>query len=147
MKRTPRQTKLSKKQLRTLARSAALATPDREGDLVDKLTQPPSPPLTRSLSMTTLNPHSKDTTDELRIRSVDRNMAPSLLTPAPTPDARVPARLSSDWFDVVTKPDQGKEDQKIEAMVNRRFEQHLRDLAICQGMGKTSAATSAMTVD
>src|SRR6266516_5458205 len=97
--------------------------------------------------MTTLNSHSKETTDEPRIRSVDRNMAPSLLTPAPTPDTRVPARLSSDWFDVVTKPDQGKEDQKIEAMIHRRVEQHLRDLAICQGIGKTSAATSAMTVD
>src|SRR6266516_2107012 len=147
MKRTPRAPKLSKRQLRRSARFAALASPDREGDLVDKLTQTPSPQLTRSLSMTTLNPHSKETTDELRIRSVDRNMAPSLLTPAPTPDTRAPARLSCDWFDVVTKPDQGKEDQKIEAMVNRRFEQHLRDLAICQGMGKTSAATSGMAVD
>src|SRR6266516_6403951 len=98
--------------------------------------------------MTTLNSHSKETTDEPRIRSVDRNMAPSLLTPAPTPDTRVPARLSSDWFDVVTKPDQRKEDsQNLEAMINRRVEQHLRELAICQGIGKTGTATSATADD
>src|SRR6266516_1423972 len=147
MKRTPRAPKLSKRQLRRSARFAALASPDRGKISVDKLTQTPSPQLTRSLSMTNLNPHPMETTDELRIRSLDRNVAPSLLTPAPTPDTRVPARLSSKWFDVVTKSDQGKEDQKIEAMINRRVEQHLRDLAICQGIGKTSAATSAITVD
>src|SRR6266516_5547027 len=106
MKRTPRETKLTKKQLRKLARSAALASPNREENTDDKVTQTPTPHLTRSLSMKNLNPHPMETTDELRIRSVDRNVAPSLLTPAPTPDTRVPARLPSDWFDVVTKPDQ-----------------------------------------
>src|SRR6266516_2590597 len=137
MKRTPRAPKLSKRQLRRSARFAALASPDRGKISVDKLTQTPSPQLTRSLSMTNLNPHPMETTDELRIRSVDRNTAPSLLTPAPTPDTRVPARLPSDWFDVVTKPDQGKGDsQNLEAMINRRVEQHLRELAICQGIGK-----------
>src|SRR6266516_1445288 len=148
MKRTPRAPKLSKRQLRRSARFAALASPDRGEISVDKLTQTPSPQLTRSLGMTNLNPRPMDTTDELRIRSVDRNMAPSLLTPAPTPDTRVPARLSSDWFEVVTKPGQGKEDsQNLEAMINRRVEQHLRELAICQGIGKTSTATSVIAED
>src|SRR6266516_4069510 len=85
MKRTPRETKLFKKQLRRLARSAALASPDREDDTVDMITQTPTPPLNFS--------------------------------------------------------------QNFDAMINRRVEQHLRDLTICQGIGKTSAATSVITVD
>src|SRR6266516_556320 len=85
MKRQPRETKLFKKQLRRLARSAALTSPDREDDTVDMITQTPTPPL--------------------------------------------------------------KFSQNLDAMINRRVEQHLRDLTICQGIGKTSAATSAMTVD
>src|SRR6266516_917394 len=73
MKRTPRETKLLKKQLRRLARSAALTSPDRV-----------------------------DNTDDI---------------------------------------------QNLDAMINRRVEQHLRDLAICQGIGKISAATSEIAVE
>src|SRR6266516_7820983 len=85
MKRQPRETKLLKKQLRRLARSAALTSPDREDDTVDMITQTPTPPL--------------------------------------------------------------KFSQNLDAMINRRVKQHVRDLTICQGIGKTSAATSAITVD
>src|SRR6266516_3816066 len=128
MKHTPKVTKLSKKQLRNLAKSAAVSSPDSKEKTEGKIIRTTTPQMICSQSMSNLNTLQTDTIDDLMRSSGDRGAAPSLLTPVLTPLAPVPAKLSSHWFDVDTKHDQGKDSQNWDVMISQRVEKYIRDL-------------------